>query len=123
MRIFFIALILCIGLSSFAQHKEGRDVVSTKKQSSNIEKVDENHQGYRHVPSVKMDNMSSNAEKRKDQNAEDYIDFPRYVNTGNNQQDKETYYTAKQVWIDQHPGLFEKISKNKKHEYNPNSKN
>lgn len=36
-------------------------------------------------------------------------DFPRYINTGNEKQDEELYFNAKQEWIKNNPERFEKI--------------
>lgn len=113
-----LSIALFISSSLLAQEKPARTDVHSKK-NLQVEKVQNEHPG--HPATAKnqgkkikeKDNQANEKVAIETNNNEDYSDFPKYIDTGNPQQDKTNYYNAKKAWATAHPEAYKKISGNR----------
>lgn len=101
-KIFTLALLFA-GFSSFGQVKTPKKPTTIKAEK----KVESGTPKKTVAPSVKQSNKKEPVERSIPGMPES---FPKYIDTGNKQEDDKNYNIAKKKWIEENPELYKKLS-------------
>ncbi len=118
MKKHYLTTLLILALSpAFVSQTQGS---ATQEQSGNQTEIVRSTSKEEKISSDKVSNVSATIHVNQSENPvgresanvakkEIPADFPKYVDTGNEALDVQTYYDALQVWVDQNPGRYEEI--------------